>query len=272
MEFKNLTPKVKIPVFGLGTWHMGGDFRADRTQDKKYIEAIRYAIKLGLTHIDTAEIYSGGHAEELVGDATQGTAREKVFITSKVAPYHLGYRQILEAADRSLKRLKTDYIDMYLIHWPNPLASMKNAMSAFDKLVSEKLIRFIGVSNFSVKQFQNAQKHTKNKIVTNQVHYSLLHRDPEKELLSFCQKEKIILTAYTPLASGRLAEAGYGALDKIADKYKKTPGQVALRWLIEKPEVIVIPKASSKEHIDEIAGSLSWKLKKEDQDYLSREF
>jgi len=272
MEFKNLTPRVKIPALGLGTWRMGGEIRADYSRDKEYVEAIRYAIKHGITHIDTAELYGAGHTEELVGEAIKGFSRKKLFITTKVSPHHLSFDNILAACQRSLKRLQTDYIDLYLIHWPNPLASMKNAMAALDKLVNDGLVHFIGVSNFSVRQLKNAQKYSQNKIVTNQVHYSLLHRDPEKELPPFCQKEGIILTAYSPLAVGRLTQKGFDALDRICAKYQKTPAQIALRWLIEKPNVITISKASSKEHTDELYGSLGWKMKKEDQEYLAREF
>lgn len=273
MEYKDLASKVKIPVLGLGTWRMGGGFQADYSKDKWFIEAIKYAISRGVTHIDTAELYGAGHAEELIGEAIKGFDRAKIFITTKISPQNLFTEsQIRKHTETSLKRLGTDYIDLYLIHWPNPLARMKNVMVAFDNLVSEALVRFVGVSNFSVKQLQNAQKYAKNKIVTNQVEYSLLCRDPERELLSFCQKESLILTAYTPLAAGRLAQKGFDALDKVAEKYKKTPAQVALRWLIEKPGVIVIPKSSSKEHINEILGSLGWKLEKEDEDYLATEF
>lgn len=270
MEYKDLTPKVKIPVLGVGTWRMGGWLKADYSKDRKFIEAIKYSISRGITHVDTAELYGAGHAEELVGEAIKGFDRKKIFITTKISPQNLFTQgQIRKHAEASLKRLGTDYIDLYLIHWPNPLAPMENVMAAFDKLVSQRLVRFIGVSNFSLRQFQNAQKYSKEKIVTNQVEYSLLCRDSERELLPFCQKEEVILTAYTPLANGKLAQKGYEALDKVAAKYEKTPAQVALRWLIEKPGVIVIPKSSSKEHINELLGSLGWKLEKEDEDYLA---
>ncbi|OGD87734.1 hypothetical protein A2870_04705 [Candidatus Curtissbacteria bacterium RIFCSPHIGHO2_01_FULL_41_11] len=274
MEFKTISG-IEIPVLGLGTWHMGGDMSPDYSEDEKYIRAIKYAISKGITHIDTAEIYSGGHAEELVGEAIRQPAekthdRKELFITSKVWPSHLSYNKILEACENSLRRLGTDYIDLYLIHWPNPLASMKNAMAAMGELVKNKKIRNIGVSNFSIRQLANAQKYTKNKIITNQVKYSLASRNPERGLLEYCQKEDIFLTAYTPLAKGTLKRSKI--LENVGKKYGKTPIQVAIRWLIEKPNVITIPKASSKEHIDEILGSLGWKLKKVDQEYLSQQF
>lgn len=246
---------------------------ADRSNDQPYIDAIRYAIKSSITHIDTAEIYGAGHTEGIVAEAIKNIDRKKLFITTKVSPQHLFLpSQIKKSCQNSLDRLQTDYIDLYLIHWPNPLAPMQAVMKAFDQLIDEGKIKYIGVSNFSVRQLQNAQKHTKNKIVCNQVHYSLLHREPENELLPYCQKEGIILTAYSPLEIGELAQKEYQALVSVAKKYKKTPVQVAIRWLIEKPNVIVIPKASSPNHIDELLGSLGWKMKKEDLGYLSQEF
>ena len=273
MEFKNLTPNVKIPVLGLGTWGIGGGMRPEHSNDSAEIEAIEYAIQKGITHIDTAEIYGAGQAEELVGEAIKTFDRKKLFITTKVSPQHLFLKsQIQKSLDNSLKRLKTDYIDLYLIHWPNPVAPMRRVMATFDELIKACLVRFIGVSNFSVRQLVNAQRYTKNKIVTNQVHYSLLYREPEKELLGFCQDEKIILTAYSPLEQGRLIYNKFPSLDKIAQKYAKTPAQVALRWLIEKPQVITIPKSSSKKHIDEILGSLGWKLDKVDLEFLDNNF
>lgn len=270
MEYKILTPKVKIPALGLGTWKMGGNFTADRSEDKRYIEAISYAISHGITHIDTAEIYGAGHSEKLVGKAIKKYDRKKLFITTKISPHHLFTKgQILNSCISSLKRLRTDYIDLYLIHWPNPLVSIKNVMSVFDQLVNEKLTKYVGVSNFSVRQLQNAQKYAKNKIVCNQVHYSLLTRDPQDELLDFAEKEKIVITAYSPLEQGEVIRQIGEHLENVAEKYSKTPVQVAIRWLLDQPQVITIPKASTKEHIDEILGSLSWKLKSEDWQYLN---
>jgi len=272
LEYKYLTENQKIPSLGLGTWGMGGWMRPDRSQDAKYIRAIEYALEKGITHIDTAEFYGAGHAEELIGEVIKSVDRKRLFITSKVLPIHLSYESILKAAEKSTKRLDTDYLDLYLIHWPNPLASTKNAMAGFDKLVDQGLVKFIGVSNFSVSQFQNAQKYASHKLVCNQVRYNLLDRRVEDELLKFCQEERVILTAYSPLAEGELTRQKFEQLEEVAKKYGKTPVQVALRWLLEKPQVITIPKASSPDHIDEILGTLGWKLEKEDRDYLDGEF
>lgn len=270
MEFMQLTPEQPIPVLGLGTWHMGGTFTSDRRHDRKYARAIKYAISRGITHIDTAELYGQGHAEELIGATIKGHDRSKLFITSKVLPHHLTYRGVLAACDRSLKRLNTDYLDLYLIHWPNPLARMKRVMKAFDELVAAGKIRYIGVSNFSVEQMKEAQVYSRDPIVTNQVHYNLLHRQPETEVLPYCQAKNIIMTAYSPLEQGQILSPRYEILDKIGASYGKTRIQVALRWLLDQPQVITIPKSSSKAHIDENLGSLGWRLKPADIERLKK--
>lgn len=274
MEYKKVNG-MKMPAIGLGTWKMGGNIMADHSKDEMYIESIRRAIKLGLTHIDTAEIYSAGHSEELVGKAIADFNRKDLFITTKISPHHLlTQKQIINCAKNSMKRLNIDYIDLYLVHWPPFLFSsiIKNTMSTFDKLVSNDLIRFIGVSNFSVDQMKIAQKFSRNKIITNQVEYNLLNKEPEHELLDFCNDQDIILTAYSPLAKGAIKNGSHKLIDDIADKYKKTAVQTAIRYLLDKPNVITIPKITSNEHLKEIIGALNWHLKKEDSDLLGRSF
>ena len=275
MEYKKVN-NIKIPALGLGTWHMGGTLIANHSNDAEYIEAIKRAIDRGITHIDTAELYGAGHAEELVGKVITNYDRKKLFITTKVSPNHLLTKnQVINAAKNSLRRLNTDYIDLYLVHWLPPLLyhnALKNSMSAFDQLVEEGLVRHIGVSNFSVRQVKEAQELTKNKIITNQVEYSLLNRNPETELLDFCVKEKVILTAYTPIAKGRLNNEAFKILHEIAKKYKKTAIQVSLRYLLDKENVIAIPKMTSEAHLKEILGCLKWRLKKEDQELLKNAF
>jgi len=142
-----------------------------------------------------------------------------------------------------------------------------------DYLVDAGITRFIGVSNFSVKQMKDAQEYSKHGIVANQVEYSLVCRKPEQEVLPYCQENNIILTAYTPLAKGKLSQWGYNiVLDSIARKYKKTPGQVALNWLISQKNVIAIPKASKIEHIKENLGAVGWRMSTENIDRLAKEF
>ena len=163
-------------MLGLGTWEVGGRMSRDTSRDAEAITAIKKAIELGYTHIDTAEMYGGGHSEELVGLAINDFDRDSLFITTKVLPEHLRYKDVIKSAEGSLKRLKTDYIDLYLIHIPNPKIPIKETMQAMDLLLSQQKIRFIGVSNFSCQQLKEAQGSTENKIVNNQIEYNLLTR------------------------------------------------------------------------------------------------
>jgi diketogulonate reductase-like aldo/keto reductase len=278
MEFKKLTDTITIPVIGFGTWTIGGGDDADTTQDKEHISAIKTAIKLGITLIDTAESYAKGHAEELVGKAIQGSDRGRLFIISKVSPEHLNYNDLIESAGMSLERLKTDYLDLYLIHSPNPEISILETMQAMDYLIEKKLIRFIGVSNFSVEQIKEAQKYTKNKIVANQVEYNLLVRnsghvtnDMESRIIPYCQKNNILIIAWRPLAKGKLARPGFKLLDELAEKYSKTQAQISLNWLISKKGIVAVTKSSKTNHLKDNLGAMGWELKQEDVDRLDKE-
>jgi diketogulonate reductase-like aldo/keto reductase len=251
----------------------------DTSRDGKGVAAIKKAIELGYTHIDTAEMYGAGHSEELVGLAMKGFDREKLFITTKVLPQHLRYKDVINAAEGSLKRLKTDYIDLYLIHIPNPEIPIEETMKAMDLLVRQMKIRFIGVSNFSVKQLKEAQGCTENKIVNNQIEYNLLTRhrgmynvNIESEIIPFCQENDIIITAWKPLVKGRLFGEKNELLEKISKKYNKTIAQIAINWLISKKNIITIPKATKVEHLKENMDALGWKLDKEDMSRLDEEF
>jgi len=279
MEFKELSDGVKISVLGIGTWKMGGGLSADSTHDKEETLAIKAAVRLGMTHIDTAELYGNGHAEELVGEAIQGFKREELFITTKVKSENLRYDYLISAAQRSLKRLRTGYTDLYLIHSSNPDIPIEETMNAMKYLVENKLTRFIGVSNFSVEQIEEAQKHAKNKIVANQIEYNLLTRnrgqftnDMESEIMPYCQKNGIMVIAYRPLANGELAKPGIRLLDELSEKYGKTQAQIALNWLISKPNIITIPKTVEIEHIKENLGAIGWRLSKEDIHRLDYDF
>jgi len=284
MQFKELGKGVKIPILGIGTWKMGGDKEADTTFDKENIFTIKSTIKLGITHIDTAEGYGNGHAEQLVGESIQEFQRGKLFITTKVTATHLRYNDVISAAKRSLIRLKTSYVDLYLIHGPNPDIPVEETMRAMDYLVEKKLIRFIGVSNFSAEQIREAQQHTKYKVVANQIEYNLLTREEgsgpipyftvnmESEIIPYCQKNGIMVIAYQPLAGGQLARPGIKMLDDLAEKYDKTPAQIAINWLISKPNIITTPKAANLEHVRENLGAIGWRLSEEDMHWLDREF
>ena len=246
MEFKEISKGVKIPILGLGTWGMGGGNFPNPLTDNQSTAALRRGIELGMTHIDTAEMYASGHTEDVVGETIKPFDRERLFITSKVLPRNFRYDDVIQAAKRSLKRMGIKHMDLYLLHWPNPDIPLKETMRAMEYLLEQELTEFIGVSNFSVEEMKEAQSYldNKNKIVTNQVEYSLMHREPEENgVLQFCQKKKIILTAYSPLGHGALVKKKVPLLDALSKKYNKTPAQIALNWLVSKRHVITIPKA-----------------------------
>jgi diketogulonate reductase-like aldo/keto reductase len=266
IEYKELGKTgEKIPALGLGTWGIGGFSYPDYSNDELAIEIIRFAVEIGMNFIDTAEMYGAGHSEELIGEAIKGI-RDKVFIATKVLPTNFRYEDVIKACERSLRRLKTSYIDLYQLHWPNPSIPIKETMRAMEKLVNEGKIRYIGISNFSVEETIEAMNAlSKYEIVSNQVEYSLLVRDIEKDLLDFCRKNKITVIAYSPLARGELLKGKYYEfLSKIGKKYNKTAAQVALNWLIIKENVVAIPKAFSKAKIVENMGAYGWKLSDED--------
>ena len=278
MEFKRLTSTIKIPVLGLGTWVMGGERETVTTDDKKNIRAIRTAVELGMSHIDTAEMYGCGHSEELVGEAISGFDRKGLFITTKVSPEHLRYNDVIASAEASLRRLRTEHIDLYLVHIPNPEIPIKEAMKAFDFLVERELVRHIGVSNFSVEQMKEAQIHTQNKIVANQIEYNLLSRNQgmltrnmESKIIPYCQENGIVVIAWMPLARGRLVRSGFEILDELAEKYCKTRAQISINWLISQKSVVTIPKTSNVKHLKENLGAIGWSLDKDDTCRLDSE-
>ncbi len=224
---------ARIPLLGLGTWQMGGKIERSTAHDKEEIEALKTGIQLGLTHIDTAELYGEGHAEELVAEAIKQSkvSRKDLFITSKVMQQHLHYDDVLSACKKSLERLKTDYLDLYLVHFPNSQIPITETMRAMNYLVDAKMVRMIGVSNFSVADLQEAQKYSKHKLVANQIEYSLLARDAgkymknmESEIIPYCDQHSIKVVAWRPLAYGALAKEGFPVLDSLAKKYGKTQG------------------------------------------------
>jgi diketogulonate reductase-like aldo/keto reductase len=260
-----------MPVIGVGTWKMGGRMTADTSHDKEAVLAIRTAIQLGMTHIDTAELYGDGHAEELVGEAIREFDRETLFITTKVKWSNMRYEEVIKAAKRSLQRLNVDYIDLYLVHTPSNNIPIQETMKAMDYLAEKQFTKFIGVSNFSVEQIEEAQQHAKNRIVANEIEYNLLVRESgehtknvESKIIPYCQKKDMVVIAYRPLANGELAKPGIRLLDELAEKYGKTQVQIALNWLISKPNIVAIPKAAKIEHITENLGAIGWKLSEED--------
>ena len=250
MNYEILPNGVTVPKIGFGTWKIGGGQNADPSQDGWSLAALRSALELGYTHFDTAETYAQGHSEELIGQAVRefGIDREKLLITSKVTPAHLGYRSVLDACAGSLRRLQMDYLDIYLIHWPSADMLLEDTFRAFNQLVNEGKVRHIGVSNFDVAQLRRSQSLCATPIVTNQVPYSLLgDRSYVKNgMLAWCQENDILLTAYSPVQQGGMKINP--ALQSIADAHDATAQQIALAWLVQQPRVITIPMSGNPTH------------------------
>jgi len=254
-----------VPAFGIGTWHMG----EDRRRAAEETAAVKLGIDLGMTLIDTAEMYGNGGAEEVVAAATAGL-RDRLFIVSKVLPYNASRKGVIEACERSLKRLKTDRIDLYLLHWRGsvPLAE---TVEAFVGLQRDGKIRHHGVSNFNTEDMKEWVALAGGETVaSNQILYNLSRRGPEWELIPWCRQRRISIMAYSPLEQGRML--GNRGLQQVAQRHNATPAQVALAWLLRQDGMIVIPKATRLEHVRENRGALDLKLSDEDLAALDRAF
>jgi diketogulonate reductase-like aldo/keto reductase len=254
-----------VPAYGLGTWHMG----EDRRRRAEEIAAVKLGIDLGMTLIDTAEMYGNGGAEEIVAEAAAGR-RDGLFIVSKVLPYNASRKGVAEACERSLKRLKTDRIDLYLLHWRGsvPLAE---TLEAFRRLQRDGKIRHHGVSNFNTEDMQEwVALAGGDGVASNQVLYNLSRRGPEFELIPWCRQRRISIMAYSPLEQGRML--GNRGLQQVAERHNATPAQVALAWLLRQDGMIVIPKATRLEHVRENRGALDLRLTDDDLTALDRAF
>jgi diketogulonate reductase-like aldo/keto reductase len=255
----------KVPAFGLGTWRMA----ESRSRHTDEIAALRQGFELGLTLIDTAEMYASGGAEELLAEAL-GDHRKELFIVSKVLPENASRKGTQTACERSLKRLKTDHIDLYLLHWPgsHPLSETVAGMLA---LVEAGKIRHWGVSNLDLDDMKElvALKGGQG-CATNQVLYNLSRRGIEHDLLPWQRQRKMPLMAYSPIEQGRLLKNT--ALKTIAARHSASPAQIALAWMLRQEGVITIPKAGTAEHAREDYETLGITLTKPDLDELNRAF
>ena len=265
MKYETLPNGEQIPKLGFGTWKIGGGSYPDPKLDSVSLAALRSALEIGYTHFDTAEMYASGHTEELLGRAIRESDidRGTLFITSKVMPSHLKYDEVLRACDNSLKRLKMEYIDLYLIHWPQAGMKLEDTFRALNKLVHHKKVRYVGVSNFNLKLLQQSRELCETPLATNQVPYSLSDRSYTKNgVLEYCQQNNILLTAYEPVDKGHLSVDR--ALRSVAGAHNVTPYQIALAWLIAQPGVITIPMSLNPQHIRENFESADIELTQEE--------
>lgn len=264
-----------LPVFGLGTWQMGGRWDQDSlNDDARDIQGIKNAIAQGIIHIDTAAKYATGHTEQLVAEALKNYDRTNIFLSSKVGSDNFHYDNLIRSCKESLQRLQTKYLDLFLLHsYSKTGIPLSESMKAMDFLLENEMVKNIGVCNFHIPYLQEAMAATKYKIVNNQIHYSLIARGYEENgTLDFCEKNNILVTAYRPTAKGELAQSGNAILDELSLKYKKTPVQIAINWVLNKPNVVTIVKTSDLAHLQEDLGALGWKLEKEDEEQLNRNF
>jgi diketogulonate reductase-like aldo/keto reductase len=259
-----------VPVIGQGTW----EIEDSRQQEDIAVEALRTGMELGMTHIDTAEMYGSGRAEELVGRAIAGR-RTGIFLATKVLPSNASYEGTLRACERSLKRLGVEQIDLYMLHWESRYP-IGETMRAMERLIEEKSIRYTGVSNFDVAALQDAQAAMPHhRLACNQVLYHLKERGIERRLIPYCASQQIAVVAYTPFgreAFPRENSAGGRVLGEIARRHGKTVRQVILRFLTRTPEVFTIPKAASREHTRENSGGAGWDLPADDAARIDRAF
>ena len=291
----------KVSEIGIGMWQAGGKSWGSDVVDLDCQRAMEHAVELGINLVDTAEAYGEGHSEEVVGKAIRAAGRDNVFVATKVAGEHLRARDVERACRESLKRLGVREIDLYQVHWPNPwdLTPIPETMKALERLQRQGKIRHIGVSNFAVRDLEEARSSlSRTDIVSDQVQYSLLHREPEAGLVRYAKREGIALLAWSPIAKGVLAgrynptkrpndpirsdsdvfrpqnlraEALLVALvRRTAKAHGKTPVQVALRWLADHPGVIPIPGVKRPAQAEENAGAAGWSLTRAERSRLDR--
>ncbi len=270
MQYENIH-NLQVPKIGFGTWTIGGQGQADPSLDEKSHRALRSALELGYTHFDTAENYAAGHSEELLGQAIRemGMAREGLFITSKVAPDHLRYEDVLRCCADSLRRLGMDYLDLYLIHWPQVGMNLAETFRALNQLVREGKVRCLGVSNFNLKLLQQAAALSETPLLTNQVPYSLPDWEYVKNgVLEHCRQNDILLTAYSPVK--HRFTRGNAGLKALAQARGVTTHQIALAWLANQPRVITIPMSFDPQHQAENLAAADLQLSAEEMDQLNR--
>jgi diketogulonate reductase-like aldo/keto reductase len=265
LRYVTLRNGERVPALGQGTWHMGEDRRRAAEEEA----ALRLGIELGMTLIDTAEMYGSGGAEEVIARAAEGM-RDRLFIVSKVYPHNGSRAGVVAACERSLKRLATDRIDLYLLHWRGSIP-LAETLEGFQRLERDGKIRHHGVSNFDRGDMEEwVALRGGETVAADQVLYNLSRRGPEWDLVPWCREHGVAVMAYTPLGQGSML--GNRGLAEIARRRDTTPAQIALAWLLRQEGTIVIPKASRAEHVRENRGALDIELTEDDLAALDRAF
>jgi diketogulonate reductase-like aldo/keto reductase len=262
----------KVSEIGMGTYYdplwIATAFLGWRRGAAAKVEAVKAGLDAGMTLVDTAEIYG---SEPLVAEAISGRKRDEIFLATKVWPNHLHRDALVRSFNHSLKRLQTAYIDLYQVHAPNPGVPIRETMTAMEELIGEGRMMHVGVSNFNLEQLQEAQSALpKSELSSVQPDYSLINRSVERDVLPYCDREKIAVLAYYPLGHGKLPSDH--RLDPLGSSRGKTRAQVALQWLAGKANVFPIPRASKAEHVRENAGASDWEISDSERAELERTF
>lgn len=291
---------LKVSPLGIGTWQAAAEEWGEDVDEIKSRKAIIKAYEMGVNFVDTAEAYSGGDSERVVGSALEDIDREEMVVATKVAS-HLRYDDVKKACEKSLERLGIDQIDLYQVHWPDPWAQipLKHTMRAMEDLYKKGKIKAVGVSNFAVRDLKEARDIlSETDIVSNQVVYNMVQRQIEEEVLPYCREEGITVIAYSPLAQGLLTgkystenkpsddvrKGNYlfkdrnleevseliSVMEEIAESMDKTVAQVALNWLVSKPGVIPIPGAKNPQQAEWNAGAAGWELSADEKERIGK--
>ena len=257
-----------IPSIGFGC-----DIQGDPSIDYNILKKlILESYSLGSIFFDTAPVYGHGDSENVLGEAIK-TFRENVIIATKVSPNYTTYQGVINSLESSLKRLGTDYVDLYQVHWPNPDVPLSETMLAMEKLVNDGKVRYIGVSNFTNKEIKQTIQHlNNNSLASIQTEYNLFERSAEVELIPLAREQNIIIIAYSPLTQGKLAngQKQLKLINNLARKYNATPGQIILRFLVEKPQVVVIPNTTKLNRLVENIHSTDINIEIEDLDKIDK--
>ncbi len=292
---------LKVSRIGLGTLAFGHKTKGIQNKEEIY-DCLNYAFDNGINLIDTAEEYSGGLTEKYIGEVVKDRGdREDLVIVTKVSPIHLSYKNVIKAANKSLERLQTEYIDLFLVHWPWPYSPISETMKAMDQLLAEEKIRYVGVSNFRNVLLQEAIDNLQNgEIIVNELEYNLINRIIEKEMLPYLRKQEIPVFAYSPLLSGFLtanydensifpendfrnydplfrnkenfskSKELFELMRAIAEKHDVSPAEVTINWLLKDNDIIPIPGAKKKNHIESNIHATKWELTKRELDKLTK--
>lgn len=272
---------VDITKIGLGTWLLGGDVKENpNNDDERDIDAIIYALKSGINHIDTSESYSGGKSEKLIGEAIKNFDRDKLFIATKVREWNLTYDNIISSCCNSLKRLQTDYVDLFYIHKQDKDVNIESVCKALNYLLAKGLIKNVGLSNVGIKTIQKYNKYLTKKIYAVQNQYNLICRESQKKgVIDYCRENNIkficwrpVLLSYPGVKDPMYSKGTYPILDDIAKKYNVSNIQVVAKWLLQQDNVYIVFKSNNCEHIREILETNKFCLSDDDWNELNDNF